>query len=146
MAKMNKTIALLLGVVMATVLFMPISNAVGEYTGDSDVVNETVPGETDVYQDLEGHDIEDGSETVYWYNSTSDSYETLDSGTDYEMNYSAGEVNLLSSGEVSEGDNVTISYTYQQTDATTSTIIGLIPVLLAVLIIGTMGNRIAEMT
>lgn len=141
---MKKVIGLLFAVVMAVVLFVPISDAVTQNTGATTVTNESVDGVTDTYQDLDGYDIETDSETVYWYNATSGSWETLTSGTDYEMNYSAGEINLLSSGDVSDGDDVQVSYTYEQTSGITTTIVGFVPLFMAVLIIGIMGQRISN--
>jgi len=141
---MKKVIGLLFAVVMAVVLFVPISDAVTQNTGATTVTNESVDGVTDTYQDLDGYDIETDSETVYWFNTTSGSWETLASGTDYEMNYSAGEINLLSSGEVSDGDDVRATYTYQQTSGMTTTVVGFVPLFMAVLIIGIMGTKISE--
>lgn len=142
----KKLMAVMIGVVMAVVLFMPINDAVGAHTGSADVTNESLVADPGTYQDLNGYDIEEDSETVWWYNSTSGEYEQLTEGTDYEINYTAGSIQYLTSGDVSDGDDTKVSYTWQQTDPTTTTVVTLIPVLLAVLIIGTLGNKVSEMT
>jgi len=143
---MKRQLALMLGVVFAVVMFLPINGAVTENTGSQDVTNETFAADPGTYQDLNGYDIEDNSETVYWFNSTSGNYEEVTSGSDYEINNSAGTIKFLTSGEVGDGDDVKVSYTWQQTEQTTTTVVTLIPLLLGVLIIGKLGNELTQMT
>lgn len=141
---MKKILGVLVAVVFAVVLFAPISNAVAANSGTADVTNETLSAQVGTYQDLDHYDVNQGTVTVYWYNSTSGSYETLTNGTDYEIAYSNGSVKTLSGGDVSDGDDLKVSYEWQQTDPMTTTIITLVPLLLLVMIIVVMSRAIEE--
>lgn len=125
---------LVIAATIAAVLFMPFSNAVADNSGDIDIQNESVTADTGEYVDLDGYNIESG-ETVYWFNETSDSYEEVSSGTDYEMSYGDGSIQAVDGGAVSDGDELLVSYTYASTDEMTTTVMTLVPMFLALLIL-----------
>lgn len=145
MASGMKVAGVMIAIAIGAMLFMPINTAVTENTGSVDVENESVTAELDTYVDLDGYEIESGSETVRWYNETSDSYEPLDSSTDYDLRTGAGAINVTSDSPVSNGDEVLVSYTYASTDGTESVILEMIPVLVAVLILGVAAFKAVEM-
>lgn len=141
---MKKILGVMFGVVVAMTLFLPVSNAVSAHSGTANVTNETVSAEVGTYQDLTGYDIDNSTVTVWWYNSSSGSYEQLSDGSDYELAVENGSIKPLSSGDVSDSDELKVSYEYQQTDGSTTTVITLIPLLLGVLVIGKMSMVIQE--
>jgi hypothetical protein len=142
----GRTIAgFLIAATVAITLFNPISAAVDGNSGDVDVTNESLTATPGDYQDLDGYDVKSGSETVYWYNSSSSSYEAVSSPDDYEMNYSSGSIVFNSSGKVSSGDDVKVSYTYAATDGTTSTVVALVPLFVALLVLGIMAAKMMGM-
>lgn len=140
----KKLIALMLAVVIAMTLFLPISNAVSNHSGVEAVGNESLSADPGSYQDVDGYDVDESTLEVEWYNSTSGNYETLTEGTDYEFRYTPGEIKVDTSSDVSEGDELLLTYEYQKTDPTTTTVITLVPLMMGVLVIGIMGRRISE--
>lgn len=141
----KQIVAVMIAVTLAVVLLAPIVTAVNDNSGTVDATNESVTVELDEYQDLNGYNVEDGSETVQWYNSTSDSYDTLSEGSDYEVRNGPGELNVTSSSPASSGDEVLVSYSYQATSGSTTLVVGLISTLVGVLIIGVLGLEIQGM-
>lgn len=135
-------VAVLVAAAIAATLFVPFNAAVTENSGDVDVENESISAELDTYQNLDGYDINSGSETVRWHNGTD--YVTLSSGSDYEMRYDGGEINVSSSSNVSQGDEVLVSYTYSATDGTTGAILDLAPLFLALLILVVLAKPMME--
>ncbi len=141
----GKSIAgLLVAVTIAATLFMPINSAITGNTGDITVENETVTADIGNATDLDGYSIEDGSETVEWYNESSSSWETVSSGTDYEMNYDEGSITALSGGTINDGDDLRVDYTYAATDGTTSTVMGLIPMFLGLLMLVSLAKPVMD--
>lgn len=141
----SKTIAvLMIAATIAMTLFNPVSTAIGDNTGSVTVTNETVTASPGNYTDLRGYDIDSGSETVYWYNSSSSSYEQVSSPDDYEMAYQNGSIQANSSGTIGEGDELKVSYDYQATDGTTTTVAGLVPLFLLLLILVTIAAKVQE--
>ena len=142
----GRTIAgFLIAATVAITLFNPISAAVSGNTGDVDVTNESLTATPGEYQDLDGYNIKSGSETVYWYNSTSGSYEEVSSPGDYEMNYSDGSIEYNTSGKVSSGDDTKVTYTYEATNGTTTTVATLVPLFVALLVLGIMASKMMGM-
>lgn len=138
-------LALFIGVLVAAVLLGPIVTVTNDHTGAQDITNETVSAQHDTYVDLDGYDIDENSETVWGHNDTSGSYEQLP-GSDYQMDYQGGRINVSSSSTVvQDGEDVKVSYTYQATDTTTTLIVGFVPVMAAALILGVIGFKIQEM-
>lgn len=127
--------AVLIAAAIAGTLFVPFNAAVTENTGAQTVTNESVTASVGESVELDGYNIQSNSETVYWFNSSDGDYEEVTSGTDYEMNYSEGAIYTLSGGSISDGDDLKVTYTYDATDGTTSTVVQLTPLLLALLIL-----------
>lgn len=126
---------------IAVTLFNPIAGAVTSTSGVQTVTNETVVADHGNWSELDGYDVEDGSVTVYEPNG-SDSYETATAGDDYEVDYSAGSIQTLSSGSIDDGAELRVSYEYAATDGATTTILEMIPLFLALLVLGVMAGKI----
>jgi len=131
--------ALVLGFVLAAVFglifLQPVVGAVQDNTGTQAVTNETVNADLDSYADLGGYDVDEGSVTVYGFNDTSSSYETV-SSTDYDVRYPEGELQVNSTASiVQDGETIKVSYDYQASDGVATTVIGFIPVIMATLIL-----------
>lgn len=138
-------VAVVLAVTIASVLIAPIADVVGDNTGTQTVTNESVQTNFDEVQDLEGYDIDDSSETVYYDNGTAGSYETATEGTDYELYPQNGSIELLSSGNIESGDDVQVTYDYQATGSTTTLIAGFVVTFVVLLILGTVAGKLQEM-
>jgi len=146
MASWKAIVGIVLAVAVASILLQPITMAVSTSTGIQTVDNETVTADVGNYTGLDGYYIQEDSEVVYGYNDTAGSYETLTEGTDYEMNYDAGQVKFLSgSSIVEDGEDVRVTYDYEATDDMTTTIIGYGPLFVAVLLLATVGMRVSDM-
>lgn len=142
MVKMKSIVALVIAATIAMTLFTPVLDTVNANTGTQSVTNETVVAQHNTYVDLDGYEVDKNSETVYWYNETSSSYETATEGTDYNFNYSAGSIEAISSGAIEDGEEIKVSYDYQATDGTTATIANLVPTFMALLVVGTFAGKI----
>jgi hypothetical protein len=142
MVKAKSIVAVVISATIAMTLFSPVLATVNTTTGTQSVTNETVTAQHGEFVDLDGYDIEKGSETVYWFNETSNSYETASAGTDYELNNSVGQIKALSSGDIEDGEEIKVSYDYQASDGTTATVAGLVPTFMALLVVGIFANRI----
>lgn len=140
----NKVVTVALALAIAAVVFVPLSTIVTQAAGAQTVDNETFTAQTDEWQDLEGWNIDESTVTVEWYNSTSDSWETLTEGTDYELRPEPGQIQTLSSGTVSDGDDVRASYEYSTTSAIEATVITLVTTLLAVLMLVVAAKPVME--
>lgn len=144
MAKPQAIAALVIALTIAAVLLVPISTIVADNSGDVTVDNETVTAQHGEYVDLEGYGIESGSETVYYTNTSDGTTDVATRGSDYEMNYSAGSIQALSTGEIGDGDDVDVSYTYAATDGTTTTVVTMVPMFVALLMLGVMAGKITD--
>jgi hypothetical protein len=143
MVKAKSVAGLIIAATIAMTLFSPVLATVNTATGSQAVTNETFSAQTGTYVDLDGYDIDKGSETVYAFNDTSNSYETVSEGTAYEMNYSAGSIKALSgSHQLDDGEDAKITYGYQATDGTTATIAALVPTFMALLVVGVFASKI----
>lgn len=131
----EKIVVVFLAATVIAVLFAPLSGVITAGTGDQTVDNESITASTSEYVQLDGYDVADGSVTVEWYNSTSDSYETVAEGTDYEIAYDSGAIRANSSGQIGDGDDLRVSYTYAATDGTTGRVAELVPLFLALLML-----------
>lgn len=130
-------------VVVATIagtLLGPLGASVADSTGQVDVQAENVTANNE-FQDLRGYDIESGSVTA----EDSDG-NAVDSG-DFTVRNQAGEIRIDNSTStvVSDGERVEVSYTYQATDGSTTTVAGLIPLMAALLILVTFAARMTGM-
>lgn len=130
----------LVALTIAATLFTPVSDAVTNNSGTVTVQNETVTADTGNYTALDGYDIDSGSETVY-----NASGNQMTSGVDYEMGYQNGSIKALSGGDISDGSEIKVSYDYQATDSTTTTVVTLIPLFMALLILGILAAKVQGM-
>lgn len=134
MASRTAKVALGMAVFVAVgmVFFGPLQTAVADNTGTQSVTNETFTAEFDKWQDLQGYDVDD-TETV-WVENGSSTFEQATEGTDYEFNYSAGEIKMLNTTLVDAGDEVRVTYDYQAAGTLATTVITFIPVMFGVLL------------
>jgi len=142
----NGITGLLLAVTIGAIFFVPVVDVINGSTGEVEVDNSTVTNNvsfTESY-DLRGDNITAGSETIEVYNTTSGSYETLTGGTDYALNEDTGEIQFSDTAAVSAGDEVRASYLYQATDGIVTSITGLLPVFLALLLLVPLANKVQE--
>jgi len=122
----KQTVGVVVAAIILVSLFSPITTVIAENTGTQSVANEAVTADVGNYTELGGYNVEDGTVTV-----TDGSGTTYTEGTDYEIDYNAGELKALSNGSIADGDTLDVSYDYQAADSTTSTIVNLIPLLMA---------------
>jgi len=92
----RKVLMLTVVVAVGMVLMTPIVDTVNNNTGQQTVTNETVNATYGERLDLQGYQINEGSETVYGYNESSDTYEVAPED-DYTMHYESGQITLNNS-------------------------------------------------
>lgn len=141
----KKIAVLLVALTVAAVFITPISNVVSDSTGTQSVTNTSATADIGNWSDdLEGYDVESGTTTVYWYNSSSSSNETLTEGTDYEFDYDDARVKILAGNThgISDGDQLYVSYDYAATSGATSTVANLVPLFVVLLILVTIGKEV----
>lgn len=146
----SRTVALTLGAVLTVVIgmvfFPAITSAVDGATGTQSVENETVTAQEDEWVDLEGYKLDSGTVTVYGHNESDDSYETATEGDDYEIRLDSGELQALNDSTlIDDGETVKVSYDYQASDATTTLVVGFVPVMVAVLLFWVIAQRAMDM-
>lgn len=141
MASTSQIVALVIGLTVASVFFVPIVDSINDNTGELDVDNETIENVTagDSYE-LDGYSIVDGSETVEYDDGSG--YVDASEGTDYEIDNDSGELTILESGNISDDDDVRASYSWEATDSTTTVVAGIIPILVALLLLVPMANYV----
>jgi len=143
MASAKVVMATAIAATIAAVLIVPVAGSINDNTGQVSVTNESVsPVEVGNYTDLGGYNIDNSSETVWWYDSLTGEYRQLNDGTDYKIRPGPGEIKFLEGGQVSDGDDVKISYDYQATDSQSTTVINLVPLFMALLILGVFAQQI----
>jgi len=135
---------LLLAVTIGAVFFVPVVDVIDNTTGEVQIENETVTTNAsfDETYDLRGDNITAGSETIEV--NSSGSFTTLTAGTDYALNEAEGTIQFSDTTDVSAGDEIRASYAYQATDGIVTSIAGLLPVFLALLLLVPMANKIQE--
>lgn len=123
-----------IAVTVVALLFGPITGAVNTSSGLQTVNNETVTAEYDVHVDLEGYDIETGTVDVYAVNNTGVWKEVPEN--EYEIDYQPGTILVYSnSTTIMDGDTIRVTYDYQATSETTATVVGQVPLLVALLML-----------
>ena len=135
---------LLLAVTIGAVFFVPVVDVINDTTGEVEIENETVTTNTSFSEtyELSGDNITAGSETIEV--NDAGSWTTLEAGTDYALNEGEGTIQFSDSTTVSAGDEIRASFTYQATDGIVTSIAGLLPVFLALLLLVPMANKIQE--
>lgn len=143
--KAGMVVLFVIAAIVGVIFLGPVSQAATENTGAQNVTNETVTANTGTVVDLGGYDIDENSETVYGYNDTSGSYEVATPGTDYNMSYSSGGIEVLASSSlIEDGEEIKVSYDWQASNSFTTTVVGFIPVMLATLIFAKLANGVTK--
>jgi hypothetical protein len=135
--------ALALALTVAGVLFVPISGAVTDGTGIQTVTNESVTADVGNHTDLEGYDIDGSTDTVTYTNGTGTTYTAVE-GSDYELATENGSIKVLSGGNIDDGASLKVSYDYQATSGTVTTVVGLVPLFVGLLLIGTIAGKLTD--
>lgn len=137
-------IGLMIGLMIAGILLAPLNTAIASNTGVQSVTNETVVAANETYVDLDGWQVQSGTVTVYYPNSSPTDYEVAVENTDYEIAYEPGQIKDLSGGNITDGDELLVTYDYAATDATATLIAGFIVTLVLVVMIWYPVNWIQE--
>ena len=128
-----------LAITLGVIFLQPVLSVTDTSTGTQTVTNESVTVVHDQFVDLGGWDIVDGSYTV-----TDQSGTAYTEGSDYELDQGSGELKALSSGTISDGETVLVSYDYEATGGLTETVVGFVPIMFAVLFIVVASRGIQE--
>jgi len=128
--KAGLVVGIVLAVTIGIVVLQPIVGVVADNTGNVQVVNETIVANHGEYVDLGGYDVDD-SETVQSYEATPTVYSE---GSDYEIALDNGSVKALSSGTITDGEKLNVTYSYQATSGAATTVIGFVPVMVGLLL------------
>lgn len=137
--KQKAFIGLMIGLMVAGILLGPLNTAIAENTGVQSVDNESVTADHDTAVDLAGWEIVSG--TVRVFNATGD--EVADS--EYTIDHTPGTINVSSSStSIADGEEITVTYDYEATDATTTLIAGFVVTLVLVVMIWYPVNWIQE--
>jgi hypothetical protein len=143
--KAGVVILFVIAAIIGVIFLGPVTKAATENTGAQSVGNESITANVGSVVDLGGFDIDENSETVYGYNDTSGSYEVATAGTDYEMSYQSGGIEVLASSSlIEDGEEVKVSYDYQASGSFTTTIVGFIPVMLGTLVFAKLAMGITK--
>lgn len=130
-------IAIVVAVVIGATMLGVVLDTTSANTGTQSVTNESLTesaslGET---YELEGYEVVSGSETVWFENGSAGSFEQATAGTDYTVDQMPGDVTLEESGEIDAGDEVKVSYDWEATDSTTTTILDLLGLFIALILL-----------
>jgi hypothetical protein len=146
MASAKTVMGVAIALAIAATFVGPIVSAVNSNSGAVDVTNETVTADIGNAVDLDGYNIDNSTVTVYEYNDSAGAYETATAGADYEMGLGNGSIVALgTSDNIQDGEDVKVTYTYQATSGASTTVLGLIPLFLALLILGVLAERVQDM-
>lgn len=138
-------VAVVVAVVVGMLFLQPVISAAETNTGQQSIGNETVNADYNEPVELDGYDIATNSETVWGYNDSSGTYEQAVSGTDYEIDYGGGELEVLNgSSLIQDGEEVKVSYDYQASGQTVSLIAGFVPIMLVLLMFVAVAMRVTD--
>lgn len=135
----SKIVLVLIGVTIAGTLFVPFQTSVNTSTGTQTVTNESVTVDIGNYSDLDGYHVDASSVTVY-----NSSGATVPS-SDYDVKERPGQIRFNSSTYYSDGDTNQVTYDYEATSGSTTIIAGLIPLFVALLILGILASKVQEL-
>lgn len=131
---MNGVVGVVIAVTIAAVIGVTvgigvIGDVVGDNSGTVTVTNESATAQLNEAVDLEGYEVQEGTVVIYDSdgNEVPSSNYTIDSGT--------GAFTLTDTAEAADGEAVTVTYDYQATDGTTSTILDLLTMFVALIIL-----------
>jgi len=128
-AKLILTVAL--AITIGIIVLQPVISATNDNTGVQSVSGENVTADHGNWSSLSGWDVQSGTVVVEDQSGTT----TYSEGSDYEINLTEGELKALSSGTISDGETLNVSYDYQATDGMTEMVVGFVPVMFGVLMI-----------
>lgn len=127
-------IALFVGMMVGGMAVGPLNQAITQNTGVQTVTNESVAASTSTYVELEGWHVIPGTDTVYWKNPSTGSYQQLNL-SDYSIKTEAGTIKANASSGVSDGDTLLVNYQYRATDQMATRVAGLIVELFVAMMI-----------
>lgn len=143
MPSTRSIVAVMIVAMIAATLFIPIQDAVSGNTGTVSVTNETVTADVGNPVELDGYKLVNSSITVYEYNDSKGAYQEATAGIDYVTGDENGSITVEgTSDEIQDGEDVKVTYDYEATDSTTSTVAGLIPTFTALLILVVLADRL----
>jgi hypothetical protein len=136
---------LVVAITIGAVFFVPVVDVIDGSTGEVQVENETVTTNASFSEtyELSGDNITAGSETIEVVNSDG-TFTTLTAGTDYALNEAEGTLQFSDTTDVSAGDEIRASFSYQATSGIVTSIADLLPVFLGLLLLVPMANKIQE--
>lgn len=143
MATKKSIAAVFIAATIAATLFTPFQGIVTSSSGIQEVNNTSFAADIGEPVELEGYDVDQSTLEVYWYNSTSSSYEQVDSSY-WNFSYDTAEITVSNGTKISQGDDMQAWYEYQATSGETTTVVRLTPLFLALLILGVLGNEIQK--
>lgn len=127
----TKIIAIALAIAIGIIVLQPVVSAANDNTGLQSVANEQVTADLGNHTDLGGYEIDNSSVTVTDSSGTT-TYTNGPNG-DYEIATGNGSLKALSTGTISDGETLNVSYDYQATGGLTETVVGFVPVMFGVL-------------
>jgi hypothetical protein len=133
---------LMVAVLVGATLFSPLASSVNDNTGTVTVTNETATATVGAYEQLDGYQIDDSTDVVYYDNNEDGTFESATQGTDYELATDNGSIKVLSGGAIDDGAPIKTTYEYRATDDSTTTVAGLVPLLAALLLLVFLANGI----
>jgi len=107
----------------------PVVAAVTDNSGTV-TESENVTADLGNYSDLGGYNVVSGSVVV----EPAGGGTAYSQGSDYTVALENGSIKALSSGTISDGENLNVTYDYQATDSSTTTVLGFVPVMFGVLL------------
>jgi hypothetical protein len=125
----TKIIAIALAIAIGIIVLQPVVLAANDNTGVQSVANDQITADLGNYSDLGGYDVDKSTVVVEDAGGTT----TYSQGSDYEVATGNGSIKALSSGTISDGQTLNVSYDYQATGGLTETVIGFVPVMFGVL-------------
>jgi len=130
-------VTLVIALTIAGSLLVPMSDIVTGTTGTVEKT-ENVTAQNGEYVELTGYDIQSVN------NVTDSDGNAVDSGN-YTVDTDNGRIRFDTTGVVSNGETVTVGYTYQATDGSTTAVAGIVPVLFALILLVKLANQIGVM-
>ena len=134
----GKLLAVVLAMVVAVVMIGPMITTTNDNTGTVAVDNETITAQLNEPVDLQGYEIQSGSVTAY------DADDNVIPASNYTVDLQPGEFNLTDTSEAADGEEISVTYDYQATDSTTETVVGIGPLLIALLALVVVAKEVEE--
>lgn len=139
MPSSKEVVGIVIGFVILGAMLGPLITSVDDNSGTQNVVNESVTADINNPVELQGYDLT-GTQTVY------DSTGTLVPSSNYTIDATAGTINVTSTTYVSDGEEISVTYDYIAASSSASTILDLLPAILAVLALAVVGWYVERAT